>query len=146
MHHSLRKLFASCSRTVLTLKNEMQVWFSVSGLPVFFFFFFKNRKTSFLIGQSEHLTIMRMTHQVCQATVGVDVSGSFCCGIYDIDAKSPLVSIDFLGSRLQNTSGKQATCIRIVDAKCESFSIYSRHDSQSRSVIPQTYRGIKIRG
>ena len=42
----------------------------------------------------------------------------------------------------ENTSGKRATCIRIVHAKCESFSIHSPHDIQSRSVIPQNCRGI----
>ena len=40
---------------------------------------------------------------------------------------------------------KQATCIRIADAKDESFSVHSPQDIQSRLVIPQIYRCIKIR-
>ena len=40
---------------------------------------------------------------------------------------------------------KRATSIRIADAKRELFFLYSSQDIQSRSVIPQNYRGIKLR-
>ena len=43
-----------------------------------------------------------------------------------------------------NILGKQTICIRIADAKRESFSVHSPHDTQSRSVIPPNYRGIKL--
>ena len=40
---------------------------------------------------------------------------------------------------------KRATCIRIDAAMRGSFSVHSPRDVQFCSVIPQTYRGIKLR-
>ena len=78
------------------------------------------------------------------SSAGVEVFDSLHRRIYDIQLKSvetPLVSFELVYG---NVSGKQAICIHIADAKRESFLVHSPHDSQSRLVIAQSYRGIKF--